>query len=179
MQHVADDLLGVLQRLFPRHLDGGCRDRLSLHALWRTGQPICPQDRQASTGLRGAGAVLGNALVDGFIRLVDPIDGESAAWGHERDKHLTERSAVDVPPLQPCQGPRTGSCGRASHVPLFPQKAFKKLWAGAFGEGKAWEVDTSFPRSHDWADYLCLNLQRLWFKYNQMGTQGVTGKSRI
>lgn len=75
VQHVADDLLGVLQRLSPRHLDGGGRDCLSLHALWGTWQPICPQDSQASAGLRGAGAILGDALVDGFICLVDPIDG--------------------------------------------------------------------------------------------------------
>lgn len=177
MQHVADDLLGVLQRLFPRHLDGGCRDRLSLHALWRTGQPICPQDRQASAGLRGASTVLGDALVDGFIRLVDPVDGESAAWVHERDKHLTERSAADVPPLQPCHGPHGASDGRASHVPLFPQKASRKLWA--FREGKAQEVDASFPRFRDWADCLCLDLQSLWFKYSPVGTQGGMGNGRI
>lgn len=91
VQHVADDLLGVLQRFFPRHLDGGCRDRLSLHALRRAGQPICPQDREASAGLRGARAVLGDALVDGFVRLVDPVDGQRAAWGHDRDKHVAKR----------------------------------------------------------------------------------------
>lgn len=64
-------------------------------------------------------------------------------------------------------------------MPLFPQKASRKLWAGAFGEEKAQEVDPSFPRSRDWADYLCLDLQRLWFKYSQMGTQGGTGNGRI
>lgn len=166
MQHIADDLLGVLQRLFPRHLDGGCRDCLSLHTLRRTRQPICPQDRQASTGLRGAGAVLSDALVDGFIRLVDAIDGESAAQGHERDKHLTDHSAADVLPL-PCgwQG--------IPHASISTEN-----FQEAFGKGKAQEVDAPFPGSPDWADYLCLDLQRLWFKYSQIRTQGGTGKSR-
>lgn len=59
----------------------------------------------------------------------------------------------------------------ASPMLLFPQKASRKLWVGDFAEGKAQEVDASFPGPHDWAD--CLELQRLWVKYSQTGIQGM------
>lgn len=78
VQHVTDDLLGVLQRFAPGHLDGGCGDGLSFHLLRGARQPICPQHREARAGLAGAGAVLGDALVNGFILLTDPIDCERA-----------------------------------------------------------------------------------------------------
>lgn len=139
MQHVANDLLGVLQGLFPGHLDGGCRDSLCPHALRRAGQPISPQHGEARAGLRGARAVLGQALVDGFIRLVDPIDGESAVWGQERDKRHTD-----------CHGPRAGSHGRHPTASLSTesfQEAIRWCFWGRRGPGGGCVIPC------DWADY--------------------------
>lgn len=152
VQHVANDLLGVLQGLFPGHLDGGCRDSLCPHALGRAGQPISPQHGEAGTGLRGARAVLGQALVDGFVCLVDPVDGESAVWGHERDKHHTD-----------CHGPRGGSHGRASHGLYFHRNLSGSCELVLLGKEKPrrWMCHSLEPMT---GQIVCLSLQILWFK---------------
>ena len=62
MQHVADDVLCVLLRLLPGHLDGAGRQRLGPHLCGGPGEPVGPQHGEAGAGLRGAGAVLGDAL---------------------------------------------------------------------------------------------------------------------
>lgn len=126
MQHVADDLLGVLQGLLPGHLDGGGRHRLGPHALWGSRQPFCPQDRQAGAGLRGAGAVLGDALVDGFIRLVDPIDGQSAARGHERAKHRIIKVGKDLRSSDPTINPSLQWGLREFPRTLLPESMLKR-----------------------------------------------------
>ena len=89
MQHVADDVLCVLLRLLPGHLDGAGRQRLGPHLCGGPGEPVGPQHGEAGAGLRGAGAVLGDALVDGVVLLADAVDGQRAAG--ERD---TERSQL-------------------------------------------------------------------------------------
>ena len=63
MQHVADDVLCVLLRFLPGHLDGAGRQRLGPHHCGGPGEPVGPQHGEAGAGLRGAGAVLGDALV--------------------------------------------------------------------------------------------------------------------
>lgn len=84
MEHVTDDIQGVLVGLLPGHLDGGGRQRLGLHASGHAGQPVGPEDREAGAGLRGAGAVLRNTLVDGLVLLADAVYGQSAGEGQER-----------------------------------------------------------------------------------------------
>lgn len=51
VQDVANDFLGVGQRLTPRHsnLSGGHRDGLDI--AWRAWQPLSPQHGQPGTGL--------------------------------------------------------------------------------------------------------------------------------
>lgn len=84
MEHVTDDLLGVLIRLLPGHLDGGGRERLGLNASGHAGQAVGPEDRETGAGLRGAGAVLRNTLVDGLVVLADAVYGQRAGGGQER-----------------------------------------------------------------------------------------------
>ena len=63
--------------------------RLGPHHCGGPGEPVGPQHGEAGAGLRGAGAVLGDALVDGVVVLADAVDGQRAAG--ERD---TERSQL-------------------------------------------------------------------------------------
>lgn len=83
VEHVTDDLLGVLVGLPPEHLDGGGRQRLGLHLRGHAGQAVGPEDGQAGAGLRGAGAVLRDALVDGLVVLADAVYGQCAGGGQE------------------------------------------------------------------------------------------------
>ena len=87
MQHVADDVLCVVLRLLPGHLDGAGRQRLGPHHCGGPGEPVGPQHGEAGAGLRGAGAVLGDALVDGVIVLADAVDGQRAAGEREINKN--------------------------------------------------------------------------------------------
>lgn len=83
MEHITDDLLGVLVGLPPGHPDGGGRQRLGPHLRGHAGQAVGPEDGEAGAGLRGAGAVLGDALVDGLVVLADAVYGQRAGGGRE------------------------------------------------------------------------------------------------
>lgn len=84
MEHITDDVLSVLAGLLPGHLDGGGGQRLGMHAGRHAGQAVGPEDREAGAGLRGAGTVLRNALVDGLVVLANAVYGQRAGGGRER-----------------------------------------------------------------------------------------------
>ena len=69
MQHVADDVLCVVLRLLPGHLDGAGRQRLGPHLCGGPGEPVGPQHGEAGAGLRGAGAVLGSGQTSSVVNL--------------------------------------------------------------------------------------------------------------
>lgn len=84
MEHVTDDVLSVLVGLLPGHLDGGGGQRLGLHAGRHARQAVGPEDREAGAGLRGAGTVLRNTLVDGLVVLADAVYGQGAGGEQKR-----------------------------------------------------------------------------------------------
>lgn len=86
MEYITDDVLSVLLRLPPGHLDGGGWEGLSLHMGGHTRQPISPEHREACTGLCGAGAVLGDTLVDSLIILADAIYRQCAMSEEELEQ---------------------------------------------------------------------------------------------
>lgn len=90
MQHIADDVLSVLFRLLPGHLDGGGREGLGPHAGGHARQAVGPEHREPGAGLRGPGAVLGDTLVDGLIVLTDAVYRQRTAGGR------TEGLTVEV-----------------------------------------------------------------------------------
>lgn len=91
VEHVADDVLSVLPGLLPGHLDGGGGQRLGPHVGRHAGQAVGPEDREAGAGLRGAGAVLRNALVDGLVVLANAVYGQRAGGGQERQSEQETR----------------------------------------------------------------------------------------
>ena len=102
MQHVADDVLRVLLRLLPGHLDGAGRQRLGPHLGGGAGQPVGPEHGEAGAGLRGARAVLGDALVDGVVVLADAVDGQRAVR-RERERERDGEMRVTRGPLTQLQ----------------------------------------------------------------------------
>lgn len=85
MEHITNDVLSVLIGLPPGYLDGGGGEGLCLHVGGSTRKSIGPEHCEAGAGLRGAGAVLSDALVDGLVILADAIYGQRAA-GSRREK---------------------------------------------------------------------------------------------
>lgn len=83
MENIANDVLSVLFGFPPGHLDGGGREGLSLHVGGDTWQSVRPQHSEAGAGLRGAGAVLSDALVDGLVLLADAVYRQSAVWAEQ------------------------------------------------------------------------------------------------
>lgn len=95
VQHVADDVLCVQLGLRPGHLDGGGGQGLGLQVGGHARQPVGLEHREASAGLRGAGAVLRNTLVDGLVVLADVIDGQCAV-GEEGENETLKFSFFDT-----------------------------------------------------------------------------------
>lgn len=79
VEHVADDVLSVLVGLLPGHPHRGGRQGFGLDVGGLARQAVGPEHGEASAGLRGAGAVLRDALVDGLVILADAVYGECAA----------------------------------------------------------------------------------------------------
>lgn len=97
MEHVADDVLSVLVGLPPGHLDGGGRERLGLYVGGHAGQPVGPEHGEAGAGLRGAGAVLGDALVDGLVVLADAVYRQCAARGRKSGRNKRKWGSLASP----------------------------------------------------------------------------------
>lgn len=93
VEHVADDVLSVLVGLLPGHPHRGGRQGFGLDVGGLARQAVGPEHGEASAGLRGAGAVLRDALVDGLVVLADAVYGERAAGrpGGERRKRKRKR----------------------------------------------------------------------------------------
>lgn len=81
VEHITDDVLSVLIRLPPGHLDVGGWEGFGLHVGGHTRQSISPENCEAGTGLRGAGAVLSDTLVDSLVILADTIYRQCAVRG--------------------------------------------------------------------------------------------------
>lgn len=68
VQDISNDALSdVGERLAPCDLQGVGGQHAGCEALWSGGQVFSLGHSQTGAGLVGAGAVLGNALVDGLI----------------------------------------------------------------------------------------------------------------
>lgn len=82
VEHVADDAIGDLYGwLGPGKLQGGVGEGGGAQALRRVRQVFSQWHGQAGTGLVGTGAVLSDALVDGFIFWGDAGYSERAREG--------------------------------------------------------------------------------------------------
>lgn len=84
VQDVSDDVLGDLGgRLSPGDVDGVSGHGAGRQALRSSGEILGLSHGQSGAGLVGAGAVLRDALIDGFVLRGDPSQSQSAA----EDKH--------------------------------------------------------------------------------------------
>lgn len=95
MQHVADDVLSVLVGLLPGHPHCGGRQGFGLDVGGLARQPVGPEHSEAGAGLRGAGAVLSDALVDGLVLLADAVYDECAAGGENEGGEEDEDEGED------------------------------------------------------------------------------------
>lgn len=95
VQHIADDVLSVLVGLLPGHPHRGGRQGFSLDVGGLAGKPVGPEHREAGAGLRGAGTVLGDALVDGLVILADAINGQCAAGSDRKVEGGGEEQEID------------------------------------------------------------------------------------
>lgn len=86
VQHVADDVLSVLVGLPPGHPHRGGRQGFGPHVGGLARQPVGPEHGEAGAGLRGAGTVLSDALVDGLVILADAVYGQRAAGGDRKEE---------------------------------------------------------------------------------------------
>lgn len=97
VDHITNDVLSVLLRLHPGHLNGGGWKGFSLHMGGCPRQSISPEHCEAGTGLCGASAVLSNALVDSFIILADGIYRQCAVrtGGKKKRRKTMEKLIYD------------------------------------------------------------------------------------
>lgn len=118
VDHITNDVLRVLIRLHPGHLDGGGREGLGLHVGGHTRQPVSPEHREAGVSLFVANAVLSDTLVDSFVVLANSSyrqcavgAGEKKRWNRKEGKQRGEKKRITWVNNQNVQRLKVNSAG--------------------------------------------------------------------